>query len=212
MNSLKKHRNTLKNHYSNRFSEFGATVKGVDWGDENKAVERYKNMLAIERFDPEGYGRTKTLLDVGCGYGELYSYVTSTGVRLQYHGIDIVQEMVDYASQKNPEIDFQCVDIFDYSPRIQFDYVVCNGILTQKLDLSILDMDKFAEKLLDKMFGLCSRGIAFNVMSTKVNFMVDNLYYKSPVELLAFCLNSLSEKVVMNHVCPRYEYTMYVYK
>ena len=93
-----------------------------------------------------------------------------------------------------------------------FDYVVCNGILTQKLDVPGLAMDQFAARLIRRLFLLCERGIAFNVMTTKVNFFSNNLYYRNPSELLAWCMNELSPYVKLDHSYPLYEYTVYVYR
>jgi hypothetical protein len=60
------------------------------------------------------------------------------------------------------------------------DYVVCAGILTMKLTASILDMNKYAARLIRKMFALCKVGIAFDIMTNQVNFMAENAYYRSP--------------------------------
>ena len=46
-------------------------------------------------------------------------------------------------------------------------------------------MEAFARRLVRKLFDLCRYGIAFNMMSTRVNFMAPNLYYQNPVEMLA---------------------------
>ena len=61
------------------------------------------------------------------------------------------------------------------------------------------------------MFRICNRGIAFNIMTTKVNYFSNNLYYKSPIEALSFCLNEITTKVKLDHNY-LYEYTLYLYK
>ena len=103
-------------------------------------------------------------------------------------------------------------DILDYKFDRQFDCVVCNGILTQKLEVTGLQMDQFAARLIRHMFSLCTIGMAFNVMTTKVNYYANNLYYRNPAELLAWCLSEISPHLRLDHSYPLYEYTMYLYR
>jgi hypothetical protein len=73
-------------------------------------------------------------------------------------------------------------------------------------------MDRFARRLIRKMFSLARRGIAFNMMTSHVNFMAPNLYYKNPLEIIAFCASELSRRFRVDHAYPLYEYTVYVYR
>lgn len=93
---------------------------------------------------------------------------------------------------------------------IQTKSVVCNGILTQKLGATIRDMDEFLKLLVRRMFDSCRIGCAFNVMSSHVNFMSPNLYYRSPAELLAWCMNEISARVILNSAYPLFEFTIYL--
>jgi SAM-dependent methyltransferase len=203
----------LKKHYSKKFEEFGATPKGVDWNRPEDVELRYDMMLNVIRPETITKNKRGSLLDVGCGYGGLYQYAKEKKqLKINYTGIDVAENMITYAESKIPEAKFFCQDIFNFRSDTGFDYVVCNGILTQKLTASIKDMDKYAYKLMKKMFELCKVGIAFNVMSNKVNFMVENLYYKSPVEMLAVCQANITSKIKIDHSYPLYEYTVYLYR
>ena len=95
----------------------------------------------------------------------------------------------------------------------KYDYVVCNGIMTQKLKASNIDMDKFSNLLIKKMWSLCNVGIAFNVMSTHVNHQVENLYYRNSIELLGWCTSELTSKFKIDASYKLwYEYTVYLYR
>src|SRR5205807_6094256 len=130
-------------------------------------------------------GSRASLLDVGCGYGGLLQFAISKHLDLDYTGIDVADNMIEWAVANLPSGSFLHGDILDYKFDRQFDYVVCNGILTQKLEASGWEMDQFANQLIRRLFSLCTIGIAFNVMTTKVNFYSNNLYYRNPAELLA---------------------------
>jgi SAM-dependent methyltransferase len=197
----------LGRHYAGTFDRHGATSAGVDWGtDVSRAELRYDKMLAVL-----GRETKASLLDVGCGYGGLLTHARSKGVTLDYTGIDVAANMIDWAKANTPGSRFIQGDVLAHDFGGTFDYVVCNGILTQKLDTPGQEMDRYAAKLIRRLFALASRGIAFNVMTTKVNFFANNLYYRNPAELLAWCLSEITPHVRLDHAYPLYEYTVYLY-
>jgi 2-polyprenyl-3-methyl-5-hydroxy-6-metoxy-1,4-benzoquinol methylase len=201
---------TLQEYYTKCFAEHGASPRGVDWHNWQSLVLHYEKMLAV--IEPAAVGQRVSLLDVGCGFGGLLDYAKSKGMTLDYSGIDIVPAMITHGQKQHPEANFSAVDIFEFEPKRVFDYVVCNGVLTEKLDVSSLEFDKFVRRMVRRMFELARQGIAFNLMTTQVNFTAPNLFYKNPLEMIAFCTAELSSKFVIDHAYPHYDYTMYVYR
>lgn len=202
--------NKLQAHYHKTFQAYGMTSQGVDWGDDSAKLDlRYSKMLALIK---KPSSTKVSLLDVGCGYGGLFEFAKIRSVDLDYTGIDVVKSMIDKAEVVHTNAKFIHADILDSPFKNQYDYVVCNGILTQKLDIPALEMDQFAARLIRSMFEICRIGIAFNIMTTKVNFFSNNLYYRNPSEMLSWCMSELSPIVMLDHSYPLYEYTLYVYK
>jgi len=62
------------------------------------------------------------------------------------------------------------------------------------------------------MYSLCNIGMAFNVMSSHVNYRSDKVYYKDPGEVIAYCVKNLSRFVKVYHDYPLYEYFTCVYR
>jgi len=200
----------LQRHYSETFSLHGPTSMGVDWGsDEPSMLLRYKKMLAI--FDGS-LSSKPSILDVGCGFGGLLEFSKKNDIDLDYTGVDVVANMIEWASINLNCGKFIHGDIIDYRFNCKFDYVVCNGILTQKMSVSSIDMDLFSAKLIKKMYSLCRRGIAFNIMTTKVNYFSNNLYYRNPSEIFSWCISEITPHIVIDHAYPLYEYTVYLYR
>lgn len=200
----------LAGHYSKIFSLHGPSAEGVDWGaDEAKLFLRYDKMLSVATGQA---ANSQSLLDVGCGYGGLHNYALGKGLTLDYTGIDVAGNMIEWAQTNLPSGTFIRGDILDYTFQRKFDYVVCNGILTQKLETPGWQMDQFAARIIRQMFSLCTVGMAFNVMTTKVNYYADNLYYRNPAELFAWCLSEISPHLRLDHSYPLYEYTIYAYR
>jgi SAM-dependent methyltransferase len=201
---------TLREHYKKTFLSHGATSKGVDWGDnEITATIRQNKMLEVIRTPPH---LGISLLDVGCGYGALADIVDKNKLNVSYTGIDLVEEMIAEAIKRHPDKNFKIGDILETQIE-PTDYVICNGILTQKLSASTLKMNEFAQRLIKRMFDICTVGLAFNVMSTFVNFQKENLYYRNPVELAGWCMSELTPHVRLDCAYKLwYEYTIFLYK
>lgn len=210
MNSISK---ILQEHYQNTYKQFGANSKGVDWGDKEwAAFLRQNKMLDVIPQKSIKSSKILTLLDVGCGYGFLAEIIKDKGFNINYTGIDVVPEMITDAQKRNPEFNFICGDFLDIKIP-HFDFVICNGILTQKTNVSTLEMNKYCQDMIRKMFDLCNIGIAFNTMSTYVNFQKENLFYKNPSELMAWCMSEISSAIKIDCAYELwYEYTVYIYK
>jgi SAM-dependent methyltransferase len=200
---------TLHDHYNKTFQKYGACSQGVDWGSKEKlALARQYKMLNVVK----NKQAISTILDVGCGYGALLDVIKIEKLDLVYTGIDLVEIMIESALKKHLGNNFICGDILNIDIG-DYDYVVCNGILTQKMDISTLVMNKFAQELIKKMYQISNYGVAFNVMTTYVNFQKDNLYYRNPAELVSWCMSELTPHVNLDSAYdPWYEYTIYLYK
>lgn len=199
----------LHDHYRATFLAHGPTSQGVDWGPREEAARlRQDMMLAVAGgCQPGG-----TLLDVGCGYGALADRIDELGLELDYTGIDVVGEMVAEGRRRHPHRRFIQGDFLAAEGLGPFDYVVCNGILTQKLAATTLEMNAHARRLIAALFAACRRGCAFNVMTTHVNYQADNLYYRNPAELLGWCMSELTQRIRLDHAYPLYEYTLYLHR
>jgi SAM-dependent methyltransferase len=80
-----------------------------------------------------------TLLDVGCGYGDLLRairrWARKRGLTIRLIGLDRSLEVIciaEAATDKADEIDYRVMDIFDYSPPIPIDFVV-SSLLTHHM-------------------------------------------------------------------------------
>lgn len=201
---------SLHDHYRNKFLEYGATSMGVDWGIKEWAAE----LRQIKMLEVISNARDKkvSLLDVGCGYGALADTIKEIGLNVDYFGVDVVPEIVAEARKRHPDYKFYTGDFLELSLE-QYDYVVCNGIMTQKLTATTLEMNNYCKCLIKMLFDKATHGIAFNLMNTHVNFQKDSLYYRNPVELMAWCISELSPHIKVDCAYELfYEYTIFLYK
>ena len=202
--------NILKEYYAKKFKDNGANSFGVDWGDHAKAELRYGAMFNLFNNIPMEF----SILDVGAGYGGFYQYMLErvNVEKIDFSGLDVVEEMIEHGKKTYPNAKFHTGDIMKEGfMKNKFDFVVCNGILTQKLSASDKEMEEYMALLINKMFDLCNVGIAFNVMSDVVDFKLDgNFHY--PAEKMFELASSYSRHVKIDHSYPLYEYTTYIYR
>ncbi|WP_233196218.1 class I SAM-dependent methyltransferase [Trinickia soli] len=155
-----------------------------------------------------------TLLDFGCGASHLYQYMLDRSVTgIRYAGLDASPAFCELSRKKYPQNEYICLDVIEQPERLgKFDYVVMNGVFTEKRELSYEAMWEYFKRMLLVVFAKTRRGIAFNVMSKEVDWERDDLFHVPLTDLTHFLARELSRHYVVRHDYGLYEYTTYVYK
>ena len=206
----------IARHYEDCFKTNGDNCKGVDWPNRPDAEKRYRIMLDIIRFDDNADKTSAcSVMDLGCGLGHMYEYMNSTGCTLSYTGVDVSDVFVNECRKKFPGVTFLKLDILkdDLSGLSEKpDYIIMNGVFTEKCNLSYEEMKTYFEAFIKKAFELCNKGIAFNVMSKDVDWERDDLFHLPLSELSSFLTKNLTRRYIIRNDYGLYEYTTYVYK
>jgi SAM-dependent methyltransferase len=203
----------LVSHYERCFHLHGVSPKGVDWPNGPDLEARFATLLSVLDGTPEE--PPPVLLDVGCGPGLLLDYLHATGrlTRVEYQGIDLSPVMVEAARQRWPGKDFSARDIISEPLADQsVDVVVMNGVLTEKLDLSHEAMVGLAQGLILAAFRTARIGIAFNVMSNRVDWERPDLFHWGFDELAAFLNARVSRHYAFRADYGLYEYAAFVWR
>jgi SAM-dependent methyltransferase len=155
------------------------------------------------------------LLDLGCGTSQFYEYIIRQGREdeVVYSGLDLSSVLLDQARSKFPHITYYDVDLIEGPDTLpSFDYVVINGIFTFKDGLSHTEMLDFWRAFIERAFAHTRSGIAFNAMSTEVEWQRDDLFHLPFDVMTSFVAERLSRNFVIRHDYGLYEYTTYVYR
>jgi len=132
---------------------------------------------------------------------------------IEYTGLDISKKFIHLSQKKYPKVRYYCVDILKNSTKLPaFDYVVMNGVFTEKRELSHDEMWEYFKRVLLKVFKFVRVGLAFNVMSAHVDWERDDLFHLPMDKLAAFLVNEISRDFVIRNDYQLYEYTTYVYR
>lgn len=201
----------LVDHYEACLDKHGDTHLGVDWPNAADAARRYEVMLGVVR---DGGLSGATLLDLGCGASHLYEHLAAKGAQnIVYTGFDLSERFVSLSRAKYPHLTYYCGDILDGGLDLpKFDYVVMNGLFTEKGHLSHDSMVLFWQDMLKAAWNRTSVGLAFNVMSTHVDWQRDDLFHLPMDTTAAFLGRELSRHLVIRQDYELYEYTTYVYR
>ncbi len=196
-------------HYEKCFEEYGDTSQGVDWPNQEDAITRYSVMSEALNFKP-----VATLLDFGCGLAHFHDYLNRDGSsNVKYAGLELSDKMLQACRGKKPDISFYSNDVMlDGWQMPQFDFTVMNGVFTEKLNLKSDQMFTYMTKLIKIVFDNSNVGLAFNVMSTQVDWEREDLFHLSLDKLAWFIKDDLSRKFVIRNDYGLYEYTVYVFK
>jgi len=200
-------------HYENCLQKYGDTHLGVDWPKEEDVNIRYKVMLDLVYFKNDPSERW-SLLDFGCGASHLYEFIGKSNYKnLEYSGLDISSKFIDLSKSKYPNNKYYSLDILTSSDLLPtFDYIVMNGVFTEKRELSFDEMFEYFKILLTAVFHKAEKGVAFNVMSKAVEWERWDLFHLPTDLLIDFLTKNLTRNFVIRNDYGLYEYTTYIYK
>jgi SAM-dependent methyltransferase len=200
----------IVSHYEDCLEKYGDSHLGVDWPNLADAETRYQVMLDVIR-DP--VTSKISLLDFGCGASHLYEYIQKNKLdHIDYSGLDISEKFIRLSKKKFPTIPYYCLDILRDHPQLPtFDFVILNGVFTEKRELSFDEMYEYFKKMIMQIFEHARVGIAFNVMSTHVDWERDDLFHLPMDTLAAFLVKNISRDFVIRNDYRLYEYTTYIY-
>lgn len=198
-------------HYESCFDRHGDSLKGVDWPNESDALKRYQVMWELTR------GGTGTLLDYGCGLGHFYAFLKDRKQlqKIKYAGVDASPKFVEHCKKKFKDVPFALCDVLedDFSlPKKKYDFIVLNGVLTEKREITQKKMVSVFHEVVGRLFPLCKKGLAFNVMTKLVDWERDDLFHLDFNSMSEFISKNLSRHFCVRHDYGLYEYTVYVYK
>jgi SAM-dependent methyltransferase len=203
---------TIVDHYEACLAEHGDTHLGVDWPNAEDVDTRHRVMLDL--MAARDRSRSTTLLDFGCGTSHLYDFMLREAVTgVEYAGLDLSPRFVEVSRRKHPDNRYWCADLLTADVDLpEFDYVVMNGVFTEKLDLSYDEMFEYVRALIGRVWEHTARGMAFNIMSKHVDWERDDLFHLPFDELAGWLVSSISRHFVIRADYGLYEYTTYVYR
>jgi len=174
----------------------------LGWRDVESQQMRFKVLAGV------GDLNNHSVLDVGCGYGDLLPYLLERYPNLShYHGIEQIPELYDEALKRHghlPIAEFTSGNFITRDLPV-VDYVLASGSLNYGSD----DDPDFIFNIISKLFANSKVAVAFNLLRQMP--VKGLLVAYEPETILTYC-KTLSNRVVFIDDYAEEDFTVYVYR
>lgn len=195
-------------HYESLLEQHGAVPPGVGWNSDAAQSERFSQLCEILPRDDTPV----SILDFGCGFGSLASFLAARRRNFTYIGYDASANMIARAVER------------EHDPRVRFesewqrvpacDYVIASGIFNVRGDWSDERWRAYIEETLRVIHEHARSGWSANFLTSYSDRerMRPELYYADPLVLFDWCKRNLSRFVALHHDYPLFDFTILVRK
>lgn len=188
--------------YNERYEQYGRDIRTVGWSNDGDQTLRFDTLF--RGLNPKG----KTVLDVGCGLGDLVPYLDRiTNGDFKYIGVDVASKLIDDSKAVHSRVNcsFHAGDIFSIElPKVDI------SILSGSLSLKREGIEAYAHETLKKMIELSREAVSLNFLSSYADYEADNNQHYNPNTIFSWA-KDLSARVNLIHDYPLYEFTVQVF-
>jgi len=177
----------LEEDYDKSLSEFGPGPKALLWWDYRSMAIRFREL--VKDIPVEG----KTIMDAGCGLGDILPYLYAKSVNFRYLGIDKKPEFIEFAKKHYEGHDFKVGDPFNHRVGL-YDVVVSSGVMNGNVN----NWMKKRQKMIANLFDQTGEVLAFNMAGGLRRIPDDSLIaYADAREIFDYC-KTLTKHVRLN--------------
>jgi SAM-dependent methyltransferase len=172
----------------------------LGWRDQESQSLRFRILAGIA--DLTG----NSILDAGCGHGDLYTYLQVLFPGIVYTGIEQIPELLEEAIRRHgnlPTVNFISGDFMNADLPLS-DFVMASGSLNYYQS----DPD-FIYKVIDKLYGCCRIGLAFNLLRRVIPNEFITAY--EPATILAYC-KGICKRTELLDTYSEEDFTLFLYR
>ncbi len=193
-------RESLIQRYSDRLKEFGYSPKTLGWPKDRHRL-RYR--ILLEQWDLTG----KSILDFGCGFGDMYQEILKQEIDARYTGIDLNQDLIAEGKRVYPQARLMSGDFLSDGLPETFDFVFSSGVHNLKLH----DNKRFIEDSFQFFDSHSTQGFAINFLSNKVSYELESTFHSDPADILNLAYRYSNRVTLRNDYMP-FEFSVFVDK
>jgi SAM-dependent methyltransferase len=188
-------------YYDDLVERYGHDPRSADYGTPISQQRKFR--VLAEVCDLDGLD----LLDVGCGFADWADHLQARYDGVRYVGLDVSDRMVEGARRLRPHLDVRKGNVLDLDEDERFDVVAANGIFYLLGD----DAEELMHAMIERMFGLARRAVAFTTLSTWGTDPVPGEFYADPLRLVDWC-RTLTPWVTLRHDYHPADFAVYLYR
>ncbi|MCF7821734.1 MAG: class I SAM-dependent methyltransferase [Mariprofundaceae bacterium] len=195
----KEQRKRIVDRHRDSLTRFGYHPNALYWSSRGIQETRFSILAEI------GIKSGDSVLDVGCGFGDFKEWFEKRYGRIDYAGVDLSPDLLAEAGKHHADVQFFEGDLFDMSFTGQsFDWVILSGTLNEQLN----DDGAYAHRVIERMFELCRKGVAFNLLDIRY-LKAHDLQSHQPEAVLRYC-RSLSPDCRLRDDYLQNDFTIYI--
>ncbi len=194
-------------HYEPLLAEHGTGALGVGWNSQQAQEARFGQLARVL----QGAGAPLSVLDYGCGTGDLLPWLRTQGVSCSYTGFDLSERMVREASSAHRAADSATFTSAEHllAPA---DFVFASGVFNLRFGSTDEEWHSYVVRTVDQLRRLSVRGFAFNLLSSHSDPARKDarLHYADPAWWLDHCLHRFSTRSAVLHDYDLWDFTVIV--
>ncbi len=194
----------VKKKYQDAFNRHGNSLDAV-FIPKGRQLERFISLLTYVKTE------SFSILDYGCGLGQMSNYIKQNFPKANYLGVDIVE---DFISENNAKYDFGRFEIIKdcYDIKNNYDVITAAGVFNLPY---VQDKKKHQQIVYDNLSHLFSKTndvLSVNFMTDEVDFIQDGAFHQNVMDLYNFTKKNLTKRVVVDESYMPYEFTFHFFK
>ena len=203
---LDRDRKAIQERYRKRWHEFGLKSRTLGW---NKDCQWVRFEALLDGIRPT---EIRSILDVGCGFGDLLGFLRDRGWSGRYTGIDLMAEFTEAARALyggDPEARFICGDLQALPPDFSSDAAVAIGIFNHRVEQGNL---AFVRETIDAMWQATSALVVCDFLSAsaEAHRREDHLYYADVAEIQRLA-SGYSRRYMVHHAYMPFEFQLKIW-
>lgn len=188
--------------YQAAFEQHGESPKALQWTSYKSAAARYRQLINDLELN------NKSILDAGCGMGDLLPYIYARAANFQYLGVDVTSEFIDIAKKRYNGHEFQVADPFSDEFTGRFDVIVSSGVLNANKPNWLEER----KQKIQKLYEVADEVLAFNMAGSLAPLPEGKkVAYARAHDILNFCIG-LTPKIIFKSHYHHKDFTIVMFK
>lgn len=191
----------LEEDYDKSHAMYGAGPKALLWWDYRSMAIRFRALVKDVLVD------NKSIMDAGCGLGDLLPYLYAKSVNFRYLGYDKKKEFIEEARRRYEGHDFKVGDPFNNRLGL-YDVVLSSGVMNG----NVKNWMKERQKMISTLFDQTGEALAFNMAGGLKPIPHDSLIaYADANKIYEYC-RTLTPHVKLDTSYLAKDFTITMYK
>jgi len=188
--------------YQRGLQKYGASPMALHWVDYRSMAIRHKNLVRDLEFEK------RSILDAGCGMGDILPYIYAKADHFEYLGVDINSGFIDIARQRYAGQMFEVGNPFNGKFKGRYDIVLSSGVM----NINVRDWQKNRRIMIKNLFELTDYALAFNMAGGLKPAPTDPLIAYADAEEIAEYCRTLASKVILSADYLPQDFTITMFK